>query len=90
MSTLFANHAVTDRLDPHGVDVYDGINLNPLEVVFVKVKVSMLQADWAAPKASQTHDRWLSHQVSLLPRHQFYFGVPSQLYCQIQRMPTST
>ena len=53
------------RLNPYAVDAYDGINLNPLEVVFVKVKGFVLQSDWPAPKTSQTYDRWLSHQVSL-------------------------
>ncbi|KAL3163355.1 hypothetical protein ABBQ32_009744 [Trebouxia sp. C0010 RCD-2024] len=52
-------------LNPYAVDAYDGINLNPLEVVFVKVKSFLLQADWTAPKMSQTYDRWLSHQVFL-------------------------
>ena len=56
---------VIDRLNPYAVDAYDGINLNPLEVVFIKVKGFMLQADWTAPKASQTYDRWLSHKVSM-------------------------
>ncbi|KAL3131963.1 hypothetical protein ABBQ38_007659 [Trebouxia sp. C0009 RCD-2024] len=46
-------------LNPYAVDAYDGINLNPLEVVFVKVKSFLLQADWTAPKMSQTYDRWL-------------------------------
>lgn len=55
-----------DRLNPYAVDAYDGINLNPLEVVFVKVKGFLLQADWTAPRMSQTYDRWLSHQVFLL------------------------
>ena len=45
------------------MDAYDGVNLNPLEVVFVKVKGFLLQADWIAPKTLQTYDRWLSHQV---------------------------
>ena len=61
-----AHHVAPDRLNPYAVEAYDGINLNPLEVVFIKVKGFLLQADWTAPKTSQTYDRWLSHQVSLL------------------------
>ncbi|KAA6422349.1 MAG: hypothetical protein FRX49_07819, partial [Trebouxia sp. A1-2] len=45
-------------LNPYAVDAYDGVNLNPLEVVFIKVKSFLLQADWPAPKTSQTYDRW--------------------------------
>ena len=52
------------RLNPYAVDAYDGINLNPLEVVFIKVKSFLLQADWTAPKMSQTYDRWSSFKVS--------------------------
>ena len=62
---LSADQCPADRLNPYAVDAYDGINLNPLEVVFVKVKSFLLQADWKAPKMSQTYDRWLSHQVFL-------------------------
>ena len=51
------------RLNPYAVDAYDGINLNPLEVVFVKVKSFLLQAKWTAPVISQTYDRWASHEV---------------------------
>lgn len=71
-----------DRLNPYAVDAYDGINLNPLEVVFVKVKGFLLQADWSAPKTSQTYDRWLSHQVSLLHTPHMNVGAISHLHAQ--------
>ena len=51
------------RLNPYKVDMYDGVNLTPLEVMFVKVKDYMLQANWAASKTSQAYDRWSSHEV---------------------------
>ncbi len=54
------------RLNPYAVDAYDGVNLNPLEVVFIKVKSFLLQADWPAPKMSQTYDRWSTFKVYLL------------------------
>ena len=53
------------RLNPYAVDAYDGVNLHPLEVLFVKVKAFMLQAAWTAPVTSQVYDRWSSHKVSL-------------------------
>lgn len=54
------------RLNPYAVDAYDGVNLNPLEVVFIKVKSFLLQADWPAPKTSQTYDRWRTFKVQPL------------------------
>ncbi len=56
------------RLNPYAVDAYDGVNLNPLEVVFIKVKSFLLQADWPAPKISQTYDRWSTFKVYPLCR----------------------
>lgn len=55
------------RLNPYAVDAYDGVNLNPLEVVFVKVKSFLLQGTWTSPVTSQTYDRWKSHEVSCYP-----------------------
>ena len=52
------------RLNPYAVDAYDGVNLHPLEVLFVKVKTFMLQAAWTAPVTSQAYDRWSSHKVN--------------------------
>ena len=60
------------RLNPYAVDAYDGINLNPLEVVFIKVKSFLLQAKWTAPVTSQTYDRWASHEVTFFLRVQQY------------------
>lgn len=51
------------RLNPYARDAYDGINLNPLETVFVKVKSFLLQAGWPSPVMSQTYDRWSSFEV---------------------------
>jgi len=59
----FGETCVTCRLNPYKMDMYDGINLSPLEVVFVKLKDYMLQADWTTPKTSQTYDMWRSHEV---------------------------
>ena len=66
LNTIYEDFSpAAHRLNPYAVDAYDGVNLNPLEVVFVKVKGFLLQTDWPAPKISQTYDRWLSHQVGL-------------------------
>lgn len=79
IASQYAHYTVVGRLSPDGINAYDGINLNPLEVFFTQVKVAMLQADWTAPKATQTYDRWLSHKVDLLlypPCHHAFHVMP--------------
>ena len=58
------------RLNPYAEYAYDGIYLNPMEVLFVKVKGFTIDGDWTSPKMAATYDRWISQQVSsgaLLP-----------------------
>ena len=58
-------NAASSRLNPYAEYAYDGITLNPLEVVFVKVKDFTLDIDWTSPLMAATYDRWLSFQVIL-------------------------
>ena len=51
------------RLNPYAEYAYDGIYLNPLEVLFVKVKGFTIDGDWTSPKMAATYDRWATHQV---------------------------
>ena len=51
------------RLNPYAEFAYDGLLLNPLEVLFVKVKAFQMQTDWMSALMARTYDRWLS-QVS--------------------------
>ena len=51
------------RLNPYAEYAYDGIYLNPMEVLFVKVKGFTIDGDWTSPKMAATYDRWISQQV---------------------------
>ena len=50
----------TCRLNPYAEFAYDGLALNPLEVLFVKVKAFQLQTDWTSAMMATTYDRWSS------------------------------
>ena len=56
-------------MNPYAEMAYDGVDLNPMEVLFVKVKTFLLQAAWVAPTWAQTYDRWLTRQVSTSQQH---------------------
>lgn len=51
------------RLNPYAEYAYDGITLNPMEVIFPKVKGFTLDGEWTTPRMAATYDRWMSHQV---------------------------
>jgi hypothetical protein len=48
------------RLNPYAEFAYDGLMLNPLEVLFVKVKDFQMQTDWTSALMAATYDRWQS------------------------------
>ena len=54
------------RLNPYAEYAYDGIYLNPMEVLFVKIKGFTIDGDWTSPKMAATYDRWISQQVPAL------------------------
>ena len=56
-------------MNPYAEMAYDGVDLNPMEVLFVKVKTFLLQAAWVAPTWAQTYDRWLTRQVIIQEQH---------------------
>ena len=58
---------VACRLNPYAEYAYDGLALNPLEVMFVKVKGFQLQADWASAQLASTYQRWLASRVRRTP-----------------------
>ena len=51
------------RLNPYAEYAYDGLLLNPLEVLFVKVKAFQLQTDWVSATMADTYDRWVSQVI---------------------------
>ena len=52
------------RLNPYAEFAYDGLLLNPLEVLFVKVKGFQVQNDWMSAMMATTYDRWLSEVLT--------------------------
>ena len=54
-------------LNPYADQYYDGTSLSPTEVVFIKFKDSLLEADWPSMQAASAYSRWMDAQV--LCRH---------------------
>jgi len=54
-------------LNPYADQYYDGTSLSPTEVVFIKFKDSLLDADWPSMQAASAYSRWMDAQV--LCRH---------------------
>ena len=52
------------RLNPYAEFSLDGLMINPLEVIFVKVKGFQMQGGWLSAQLATTYDRWLSSEVS--------------------------
>ena len=51
------------RVNPYGENYYDGISLNPFEVMFVKVKGVLLQNDWSYARVAKKYDEWMTMQA---------------------------
>lgn len=61
------------RENPYKENSFDGVSLNPLEVMFVKVKGYLLELDWTTATWADAIDRWMHHKVcgfiSSIPLH---------------------
>ncbi len=57
-------HISFHRINPYAEDHYDGVSLNPMEVLFVKVKEFMLVANWVGPRQASRYDEWTNTKVS--------------------------
>lgn len=55
----------TCSINPYGEHYYDGVSLNPLEVMFVKTKGVLLGNDWSYSLLAAKYDEWLAQQVSI-------------------------
>lgn len=53
------NWRCNDGANPYGEYYYDGISLNPYEVVFVKVKGDMVQSGWSYAMYAKKYEQWL-------------------------------
>lgn len=60
-------HALTlalRRLNPYAEYMYDGINLSPFEVMFVKMKEYLLEANWTTATEIKKYTEWARDRVS--------------------------
>ncbi|KAK9918451.1 hypothetical protein WJX75_004177 [Coccomyxa subellipsoidea] len=56
------NWNCNDRQNPYDDFAYDGLMINPLEVLFVKMKSYQLESDWITSKMVATYERWQRNQ----------------------------
>lgn len=56
------NWGCNKQANPYGEHYYDGISLNPFEVMFVKVKERVLQNDWSFAVQAQKYTTWMEAQ----------------------------
>ena len=54
-------------MNPYADFTYDGVLLNPMEVVFVKVKSFQQEANWGSARLAATYSRWMAQEVRALP-----------------------
>ena len=86
-------------MNPYGENYYDGITLDPFEVVFVKVKELLLERDWSYAVHAAKYDSWLSAQVSylsepkraciIMPARGHPQSIPVSVTWKFQAMPRS-
>ena len=50
-------------LNPYADFAYDGLLLNPMEVVFVKVKRFQQEANWGSARMADAYSRWMEQEV---------------------------
>ena len=53
-------------MNPYADFAYDGLLLNPLEVVFVKVKRFQQEANWGSTRLAAAYSRWMDQEVGCL------------------------
>lgn len=51
-------------MNPYGEYYYDGITLNPFEVMFVKTKEVLLANEWTYAILAEKYDSWIQAQAS--------------------------
>lgn len=50
-------------LNPYADFAYDGLFLNPMEVVFVKVKRFQREANWGSARLADAYSGWMDQEV---------------------------
>ena len=71
-------------MNPYGEHYYDGISLNPFEVLFVKTKGVLLGNDWSYSTLATKYDQWMSAKVCTL--QQTAHNVLCLYYCAVHRL----
>lgn len=61
-------------MNPYAEYAYDGVVLNPLEVLFVKVKAFQQEAKWTSTRMAMAYARWKEVQVTHVSSTQTRFG----------------
>ncbi|EIE18099.1 hypothetical protein COCSUDRAFT_34638 [Coccomyxa subellipsoidea C-169] len=64
--TLSVARCLLTRQNPYDDFAYDGLMINPLEVLFVKIKSYQLESNWITSKMAITYERWHRDQVLFL------------------------
>jgi len=65
------NHHCNMQINPATQYMYDGISLNPLEILFIKVKQLHVEAEWAQALSAVKYDEWKRTGLSNI--HDNYF-----------------
>lgn len=58
------NWACNKKANPYGEHYYDGISLNPFEVLFVKVKEKVVQNEWSFAMEAIKYGQWMEQQAN--------------------------
>ena len=56
-------HGCNAGRNPIQESFYDGVNADPLEVLFVKIKAFQLDSNWVSTRLATTYARWAQDQV---------------------------
>lgn len=67
LSSLAPNPRInpsTPSLNPYSEYMYDGINLSPFEVMFVKIKDYLLDANWTNAEMAQKYTGWMESRAA--------------------------
>jgi hypothetical protein len=60
-----SNWGCNAGINPYADHMYDGVNISPFEVMFVKVKEFLLEAGWATASHAKKYSAWMRGQFNL-------------------------
>ncbi|KAI3431515.1 hypothetical protein D9Q98_004565 [Chlorella vulgaris] len=59
------NWGCNEGINPYAEYMYDGVNISPFEVMFVKVKEFLLEAGWMTASSAKKYTAWVRHETNL-------------------------